>query len=173
MTALVSVLMIFGWIGIVSFGGGLAVVPEMHRQLVDVHGWLSVEEFRDGYAFGQLAPGPNMLSVVFYGYRIAGPPGALVAPVCAFGPGAVASALFARAWTTAAQRPAIRAVRRGLVPVGAGLVAGGVLVLARETTTTWKALLLLGLVVVAVQRKWLSNALSVVLAGLAGAFVEM
>ena len=93
MTALVAVGVLFAWIGVVSFGGGLAIVPEMHRQLVDVHGWLSVEEFRDGYAFGQLAPGPNMLSVVFYGYRIAGTPGALAAPVFAFGPGAVASAV--------------------------------------------------------------------------------
>ena len=31
---LVDIGAVFGWIGVVSFGGGLAVVPEMSRQLV-------------------------------------------------------------------------------------------------------------------------------------------
>lgn len=173
MTPFAAAALVFAWLGIVSFGGGLAVVPEMHRQLVDVHAWLTVEEFRDGYAFGQLAPGPNMLSVVFYGYRIAGVAGALSAPLLAFGPGALTSAALAGAWKTFGVSPVVRAVRRGLVPIGAGLVAGGVVVLARETVTTWKAVALLALVVLAVRKKWLSNAVAVLLAGVVGAFVDL
>ncbi|MFN9336266.1 MAG: chromate transporter, partial [Alphaproteobacteria bacterium] len=31
----------FGAISLVSVGGGIAVLPEMHRLVVDVHGWMS------------------------------------------------------------------------------------------------------------------------------------
>lgn len=170
---LLPALLVFAWIGVVSFGGGLAVVPEMHRQLVDAHAWLTPAEFADGYAFGQLAPGPNMLSVVFYGYRVAGVWGAVLAPIAAFSPGAIGGAVLARVWTRAGQRPSVLAVRRGLVPVGAGLIGAGVFVLARGTVTDWRAGLLVLSVIVVVQRKLVTNAVAVVIAALLGVLLEL
>jgi chromate transporter len=165
---LLPALLVFGWIGVVSFGGGLAVVPEMHRQLVEMHPWLTQAEFADGYAFGQLAPGPNMLSVVFYGYRAAGLWGAVLAPVAAFAPGVIASTVLARVWTSASKPSGLLAIRRGLVPVGAGLIAAGVFVLARGTISDWRAALLVAGVIVVVQRKLVTNAVAVVSAALLG-----
>ena len=128
--------MVFLFIGVISFGGGPAIVPEMHRQLVDVHALLTAQEFTDGYALGQLGPGPNMLSVVFYGYKIAGVAGALLALAASFGPGAFLSAACGRAWKRMRDARWLAFIRRGLVPVGAGLMAAGVFVLARSTLTT-------------------------------------
>ncbi len=109
------------WLGIVSFGGGLAIVPEMHRQFVDRNGWVDAREFADGYALAQLSPGPNMLCVVFYGYRAAGLVAALLAPLAIVTPGVTLSAACGRAWATLSNNVWLVRLRRGLVPVGLGL----------------------------------------------------
>ena len=163
-----AALLVFLYIGLVSFGGGLAIVPEMHRQLVDVHHWLTAQEFADGYALGQLAPGPNMLSVVFYGFKIAGVGGGVLAPVAAFGPGAITCGFLGRAWATLQSHGWIAWIRRGLVPVGIGLMAAGVFVLARTSLASFVGGMIAVLVGVVVQRKLVSNAVAVILAGIAG-----
>ena len=58
----------FLWLSMICVGGGLGVVPEMQRQVVDRFHWVTAREFLDGYALSQLTPGPNMLVVVFVGY---------------------------------------------------------------------------------------------------------
>jgi chromate transporter len=156
------------WLGVVSFGGGLAIVPEMHRQFVESNVWLTSGEFTDGYALAQLAPGPNMLAVVFYGYRAAGLVAALVAPVAVVTPGATVSALCGRAWDTLATNVWLARLRRGLVPVGVGLMAGGVFVVGRTTITSWPLVLVGAIVAVVVHTKRVHPAVAVLLAGVAG-----
>ena len=45
-------------LGATGFGGPVALVGYMHRDLVDNHKWISEEEYREGLALAQLAPGP-------------------------------------------------------------------------------------------------------------------
>jgi chromate transporter len=156
--------LVFVYLGFVSFGGGLAIVPEMHRQFVDAQ-WLSEGEFADGYAIGQLAPGPNMLAIVFYGYRIAGAFGAVVAALATFGPGVVASAAIGRFMTKHAESPVVSRLRRGLVPVGVGLMLAGVFVLARSVVVGPLSAVLAVVVAIAVGKKWVPPALAVIGAG--------
>lgn len=161
---------VFLYLGLVSFGGGLAVVPEMHRQLVDA-GWLNESVFSDGYAIGQLAPGPNMLSIVFYGFRTAGPCGALVATVATFGPGIVGCAALGRFLARERQHWLLERVRDGLVPVGIGLMAAGVLVVGRGVVRVPAEGVVALLVALTVGRRLLSPALAVVIAGVVGGLV--
>ncbi len=156
------------WLGIVSFGGGLAIVPEMHRQFVELNGWIDSREFADGYALAQLSPGPNMLCVVFYGYRAAGLLAALIAPVAIVTPGVTLSAVCGRAWATLSSNPWLVRLRRGLVPVGLGLMAGGVFVVGRTTVTSWPLLVVALAVAMAVNRKWVHPAVAVVASGAVG-----
>lgn len=173
MNTTAKVLLISLWLGVVSFGGGLAVVPEMHRQFVDQTGWLTGDEFAAGYALAQLAPGPNTLCIVFFGYKAAGLVAALLAPVVIIAPGVAVSALCGRLWATMAHNPWVLRIRRGLVPVGLGLMAGGVFIMGRTTVTNWPLLLLTVGVATAVNRKWLHPALAVVLAGVMGAALNL
>ena len=161
------------WLGVVSFGGGLAIVPEMHRQFVDLNAWLTSREFADGYALAQLSPGPNMLCVVFYGYKAAGLLAALLAPLAIVMPGVTISAICGRAWTTLAHNVWLLRLRRGLVPVGLGLMAGGVFVVGRTTVTSGSLLLIGAVVTVVVNRTWVHPAVAVVLAGVAGLILHL
>ena len=47
----------------VAFGGATALLPELHRVIVDHHHWLDDTTFIQLYAIAQAAPGPNVLVV--------------------------------------------------------------------------------------------------------------
>ena len=53
-------------------GGGIAVLPEMHRLVVEVHGWMSDADFAQRFALAQAAPGPNVLVVGLFGWHVGG-----------------------------------------------------------------------------------------------------
>jgi len=122
----------FLWLSIICVGGGLGVVPELQRQVVDRFHWLSAREFLDGYALSQLTPGPTMLVVVFVGYGAHGVIGGLVALVAMFLPVSVFAAVSAGHWVSLRQRPWAIVVERALLPVGIGLMTAGVYTLARS-----------------------------------------
>lgn len=60
-------------IGLVTFGGGLAMLPILKRDLVDSKGWLTEDEILDYFAIGQSTPGIIAVNVAtFVGYKRAG-----------------------------------------------------------------------------------------------------
>lgn len=75
--------------GAFVFGTGLAIVPLLETDFVQKLGWISHNEFMDALSFGQLTPGPVVMTVTFLGYKVAGFAGALVATLMIFLPGFV------------------------------------------------------------------------------------
>ncbi|MCK9287509.1 MAG: chromate transporter [Sphaerochaetaceae bacterium] len=72
----------FFQIGILSFGGGYAALPLIQNQVVDIRGWLTLQEFTDVLTISQMTPGPIALNAAsFIGTRLAGPLGSIVATV--------------------------------------------------------------------------------------------
>lgn len=47
----------FAKIGVITFGGGLAMLPILKREIVENKGWATEEELVDYYAIGQCTPG--------------------------------------------------------------------------------------------------------------------
>jgi chromate transporter len=69
-------------LGALGFGGPIALVGAMHRDLVEARGWLTEEEYREGLALAQLAPGPLAAQLAIYiGFVRAGLVGAGVVGV--------------------------------------------------------------------------------------------
>jgi chromate transporter len=125
-----EVFLTFLRIGAVSFGGGMANLPEMARILIG-NSWVTRQEFADGFALGQFVPGPNMLAVLFYGSSAGGLAGALAAALGMFSPGAFGAMLLVRGWRWMAKAQWSRALRKTLVPISMGLSASMVLVLVQ------------------------------------------
>src|SRR5262249_47354298 len=48
----------FARLGLIGFGGPVALAGYMQRDLVEERGWISPQEYRDGLAIAQMAPGP-------------------------------------------------------------------------------------------------------------------
>jgi len=53
-------------LGTLGFGGPVALVGYMHRDLVEQRQWISEEEYREGLALAQLAPGPLAAQLAIY-----------------------------------------------------------------------------------------------------------
>jgi chromate transporter len=64
-------------LGTTGFGGPIALVGAMQRDLVERRHWFAGEEYREGLALAQLAPGPLAAQLAMYlGWARAGAPGA-------------------------------------------------------------------------------------------------
>ncbi len=70
--------------GTFVFGTGLAILPVLRQEFVELHHWLPLQEFNDGVIFGQMTPGPVTITASFLGYRISGLVGAIVATIGIF-----------------------------------------------------------------------------------------
>jgi len=63
----------FLWLGTIGFGGPIALVGHMQRSLVDERAWITKEDYLEGLALAQLAPGPLAAQLAIYlGYIRAG-----------------------------------------------------------------------------------------------------
>lgn len=70
--------------GALVFGTGLAIVPMLQHDVVVKYQWLSQSEFLDALAFGQMTPGPVVVTATYIGHKIAGMPGAIIATIAIF-----------------------------------------------------------------------------------------
>jgi chromate transporter len=121
----------FAMFSMLAFGGANSVVPEMHRQAVEVHHWMSDKQFAALFAIAQAAPGPNFMISTLVGWRAAGVVGALVATFAMAAPSCLFAYWVAKVWDryrTALWRVALAA---GLAPVTVGLVASSAWLLSR------------------------------------------
>jgi len=77
-------------VGMFSVGGGYAAMPLIQSQVVEQHGWLTMQEFTDLITIAEMTPGPIAVnSATFVGLRIAQVPGAIIATL-----GCITPALF-------------------------------------------------------------------------------
>lgn len=119
----------FSVLSLLAVGGAVTVLPEMHRSVVVVHGWMSGAQFAELFALAQASPGPNILVVSLIGWKVAGIAGALVATAAVCGPSCLLTFAVSKIWLRLSDAPWRKAVEHGLVPVTVGLMlAGGYLI---------------------------------------------
>jgi len=124
-------------LSLLAVGGANAVLPEMHRQVVEVAGWMTDAQFAQSYAIAQAAPGPNMLVVTLIGWNVAGFWGALVSTVAMCGPTCVLAYFVGGIWDKFREAKWRRVVQTGLVPLTIGLIAASGVLLAEGAARTW------------------------------------
>jgi chromate transporter len=56
----------FLWLGTVGFGGPIALAGHMQQDLVDKRRWIAREDYVEGLALAQLAPGPLAAQLAIY-----------------------------------------------------------------------------------------------------------
>jgi chromate transporter len=141
---LASLGLIFAQLSLLAFGGGNSVLPEMQRQVVEVHPWMTASEFASLFALAQAAPGPNMLVATLVGWQVAGFGGALVATASLCAPSSLLTFCTVNLWYRFRDAPWRVRVQRGLMPVTAGLIMASAVLLSKSTTTGWREAVLTG-----------------------------
>ena len=164
-------------IGLFSFGGGYAAMPLIQEQIVNIHGWLDMDQFTDLITISQMTPGPIAInSATFVGIRIGGIPGALVATLGCILPSCIIVTLLATLYLKYQKLDVLQSVLNSLRPAVVALIASAgisILVTAfwgnegviRLADTDWLLVVIFIVCVVLLQKlKW-NPTLVMVLAG--------
>lgn len=170
---LLSLFLHFLTLSLLSIGGAISTVPEMHRFLVGKTGWLTEAGFTSSIALAQAAPGPNVLFVAVLGFNVAGLAGAAAAMAGIMLPSTVLT-LTATRWMRANRgHPGLRAFSAGMMPLTLGLIiaTGWLLALpfVRAEAHRWSAVALLVATVVLTLKTRLSLVWLVLGGGVLGA----
>ena len=106
---LLTLFLSFAKVGVMTFGGGYAMIPILEREIVDKQGWASSEELMDYYAVGQCTPGVIAVNTAtFIGYKVAGNAGGVIATLGVVFPSLVIITLIAGILTNFADIPAVK-----------------------------------------------------------------
>ncbi len=128
----------------VAFGGATALLPEMHRVVVENHHWLDDATFTHLYAIAQAAPGPNVLVVTLIGWEVGGLAGALATTLAMCLPMSVLIYLLIDRWESFSGKRWQRALSLGVAPLAVGLIFSGATLIAQAAAFGWAAWLLVG-----------------------------
>lgn len=129
-------------IGTIAFGGGMTMYGLLQQVAVEARQWVSLLQFRDGVALGQITPGPIMITASFIGYHVQGFLGALYATIGIFGPAplvAIVAKLFQDRFLS---HPIFRRITLTIVAGFLGFLGVVVLRLVPLSLGTWPAIAL-------------------------------
>ncbi|WP_419725404.1 chromate transporter [Terrisporobacter petrolearius] len=80
MKELMDLFIAFARVGVLTFGGGYAMLPILQREIVEKNDWATDEELMDYYAIGQCTPGVIAVNTAtFIGQKNKGIVGGIVA----------------------------------------------------------------------------------------------
>jgi len=114
---------IFLRVGTVTFGGGYVMVPQIETDVVQVNKWMDHQTFADGVAFGQITPGPVLITSTFIGYKVAGIIGAIMTTIAAFLPSFVMTMIAGASINRFRANFHVQAFLAGVAPAVVGMLA--------------------------------------------------
>ena len=122
-------------IGAVAFGSGFTIMPLLQQEAVISHHWVTMQQFVDGIAFGQITPGPFLITSTFIGYKVSGIWGSAIATFGMFFPSFFYTILITEIYDKIKHNKYIRLSIRGVMAAFTGMLAWVVLSLARVSLT--------------------------------------
>jgi chromate transporter len=137
MTALLELTRIFFQLSFLAIGGGITIIPEMQREVVINHHWMSAEQFNALYAVAQASPGPNVLIAPLIGWHVAGWIGLAAVLIVTFTPWVTMTAIAVNLWNRFRDRPWRIIAQSALVPVTTGIIAASATVMTHSIVTGW------------------------------------
>ncbi len=130
---LISLFVSFAKIGIMTFGGGLAMLPMLERELVENKKWVKTEEILDYYAVGQCTPGIIAVNTAtFVGYKQSKVLGAIFSTAGIVFPSLVIISVIAAVLSNFADIPAVQHAFAGIRIAVCALIASAVIKLAKS-----------------------------------------
>ncbi|MDD2298844.1 MAG: chromate transporter [Fermentimonas sp.] len=165
-------------IGLFGFGGGYAMLPLIQREVVDLHGWISISDFTDIVAISQTTPGPIAFnSATYIGYTAVTEAGfstgygILGSAVCTLAvsiPSLILMTLVCTFFFRLKNNPWLQASLSVLKPAIIGLIASAALMLMNgHNFIDYKSWIIFGTVMIASIKK-VDPILLIILSGFAG-----
>lgn len=132
-------------IGAFTFGGGLAMMPIMQRELIEKRGWVTEEELIDYFAIGQSTPGIIAVNVsTFVGYKRLGWFGGIIGTLGVVTPSWVIIMLLAGAISSVDKYPLAQKALKGINVAVAALLTSVIVKFSKKTIKNiWNAVFML------------------------------
>jgi chromate transporter len=175
---LLELFLSFLQIGLFSIGGGYAAIPLIQSQAVEIHGWLTAEQFLDLATIAEMTPGPiGINAATFVGMRVAGLAGAASATLGFVLPSLIIVSLLSWVYLRYRQLPMLPSVLASLRPAVVALIGaaglrmflqvgfGGQLDIARAD---WAAIALFAAALFRLRKYKMSPILTIALCGAGG-----
>ncbi len=120
-------------VGGLTFGGGLAMLPMLQREIVNDRGWCTEEEILDMYAIGQCTPGIIAVNTATYvGYKQAGFIGGVFATLGMISPSIIIICLIASILQNFINLPVVVHALAGIRVVVCALMMNTVVTMAKK-----------------------------------------
>ncbi len=142
---LLDIYLAFVKIGAFTFGGGLAMMPMMQRELVDKRNWITEEDLIDYYAIGQSTPGIIAINVsTFVGYKRMGIIGGIIGTLGVISPSLLIIMILANLIDSVDEFPVVQRALRGVNVAVAALLTFVIYKFAKKTIKNiWHVLYML------------------------------
>ncbi len=140
---LADLFLTFAKMGVMTFGGGYAMLPILQREVVEKKKWATEEELSDYFAVGQCTPGIIAVNTAtFIGYKEAGILGGVLATFGVVFPSIVIIALIAAFLSNFADIPVVRHALGGVNAAVVALIAASVIKLGKSTLKNTPSMLI-------------------------------
>ena len=170
---LVQLFLTFAKVGVMTFGGGYAMLPILQREVVEGKGWATEEELADYFAIGQCTPGIIAVNTAtFIGQKQAGILGGIIATLGVVFPSVVIISLLATVITTFAELEIVKHAFAGIRVCVCVLIFNAVVKLGKQAVVDSPALIIALAVALGSFFTDLSPVVFVVAAALAGLLIQ-
>ena len=174
MRILLELFLSFAKVGVLTFGGGLAMLPMLQREIVEKKGWATEDELADYYAIGQCTPGIIAVNAAtFAGQKQKGVAGGIAATLGVVFPSLVIITIIAAFLANFADIVWVQKAFAGIRVAVSVLVLNSVVKLARRNIVGRTALVIFCIVFVGAVFLPISPVLFVLGAAVAGLFLKL
>ena len=124
----------FAKIGVMTFGGGMAMLPMLQREIIETKHWTTEDELADYYAIGQCTPGIIAVNTAtFIGNKRAGKIGGIVATMGVVFPSLIIITFLANIIERYAETPIVKSAFSGIQVAVCVLIFNSVMKLAKKS----------------------------------------
>ena len=163
----------FAKVGVMTFGGGMAMLPMLQREIVERRGWASEQELTDYFAIGQCTPGIIAVNTAtFVGQKRRGVAGGIAATLGMVFPSLVIITIAAAVLGNFAELPAVKNAFAGVRVCVCVLILNAVVKLWKKTVVDRATLVIFAVVMLGAVSTELSPVVFVLVAAAAGLAVK-
>ena len=133
MKRLINLFIAFFKIGIMTFGGGYAMLPMLEREVVEKHKWCSLEEIMNYFAIGQCTPGVIAVNTAtFIGYKEKRVMGGIVATLGVITPSVIIISILAGIIDMVSGNEYVKSAFAGISVAVCALIVDAILKMAKS-----------------------------------------
>lgn len=171
--SLISLFLVFLFIGAYNFGGGYAMIPLIISMVVDKHAWIGMDDFINFVTISQITPGPIAINLAtFVGYTVGnGVLGSIITTIAVVLPSFILITLIVFFMQKFKDNIHIKNFFIGIRPVVLGLIASSCVAVIDSDFYTFYSIVTFGIIFYLTTYKNLHPIIAIFLTGLVGMWI--